>query len=106
MSKVFNEWKESRKINSIPELPLKFRDQLDRFIKKYHPTKITLIGSFANGDWITEDTPQYYRNLKRQIKYKDKISDLDIIVEPHPGISNFDDIHINQVRTKGTIIYA
>lgn len=104
MSKEFNEWKESRKVTSIDQLPSRLQDQLKEFIELYNPSKIWIYGSYYNGDWIDIDTPQYYRNLKKQIKYKDKISDLDIIVEPPIEITTFKDLHINQTKHKNSCL--
>ena len=106
VSKEFNDWKESRKVTSIEELPKTFQEQLNRFIELYKPLEIYLIGSYANGDWITKDTPQYFKDLKKRIKYKNKISDLDVIVKPDPGIRNFEDLHINQINIQGIKIYG
>lgn len=106
MSKEFNDWKESRKVTRVNQLPETLQNELKEFIEIYDPTTIYLIGSYANGDWITEDTPQYFKDLKKKIKYKDKISDLDIIVEPDVGIYTFKNLHINQIKTVGIPIYG
>lgn len=105
MSREFNEWKQSRQVTSFEGLPLKFQDQLKEFISKYNPDQVRIYGSYANGDWIDENTPQYYQDLKYKIKYKNKISDLDIIVIPNPGVTNFKDLHIGPIQDTGILIY-
>lgn len=106
MSKSYQEWIQSRKITSIDQLPTRYQDRLYEFIEVYCPDKIYLVGSFAEGDWIDEDTPQYYRDKKKQIKYKDKVSDLDIVVEPDPGIIFYEELHINPIKDERVLLYS
>lgn len=106
MSKEFNDWKESRKVTSFNGLPQSFQKELKEFICVYNPDDVYIMGSYANGDWITEDTPQYFKDLKKRIKYKNKVSDLDIIVEPDVGVYTFKSLHINQLKTTGVHIYG
>lgn len=98
MSKrLFNEWKNSRKVSSFEELPIKFQEQLKEFIEIYKPITIWLFGSYANGDWITKDTPQRFVALKKRYKYKDKISDLDVFTDPPMSIQ-YKDVHISHPK--------
>lgn len=98
MISQFNKWINSRKIRSIEDLPEQFQKELKEFIALYKPDKIYLVGSFYNGDWITDKTPQKFRELKKQVKYKDKLSDLDIVVEPDIDLTNYKSIHINKMQ--------
>lgn len=104
--KEFKSWKEARKVTNIKQLPLHLQTQLQEFIELYNPKRIELVGSFANGDWVTEDTPQYYKDLRTKITYKTKISDLDIKVYPTLEITTYKDIHINPMDITGVTIYT
>lgn len=105
MNKPYVQWAQGRKITSIDQLPKNLQKDLYKFIAEYNPLKIYLVGSYANGEWIIEETPQFYKDEKKRIRYKNKISDLDIVVEPDPNINFYGSLHINPIKDSRVLLY-
>lgn len=66
-------------------------------------SKVYLIGSYANGDWIDADTPQWFREFRQS--YKPGESDVDFYTEPLVELTEDYDIvpHLN--RGNNILIY-
>ena len=49
-----------------------------------HPEirKVVLVGSYANGDWIDSDTPQWFIDYRKSTGKKISVSDVDFYTEP------------------------
>lgn len=71
-----------------------------------HPDieKVYLTGSYANGDWIDEDTPQWFIDFRKQYK-KEGISDVDFYTEPKVESTEHYDIALHKSRGKSILIY-
>lgn len=53
--------------------------------------KVWLIGSYANGDWCDEATPEWFRKFRESIG-KTGLSDIDFITEPQVESNGLYDI--------------
>ena len=83
----YEKWRRARIKNDWKKLPSidkqKIEIALNKLLIKYpQVTKVWLTGSYANGDYINEFMPSYYLDLKKKVKGKSKISDVDFVTEP------------------------
>lgn len=69
----------SRRGKIAPIVTEKLKKLLDK-----HPNteKVYLLGSYANGDWVDEQTPEWFKDFRRSIGKRKHISDVDFYVEP------------------------
>lgn len=82
----YEQWKSSQRKEDPYHLPISHTLKwiVQKILKEAPDTKtIYLTGSYASGSYITEDTPQQFRELKRRVKNKSNISDIDIVIEPY-----------------------
>lgn len=87
----YNEWRESRAPSSITDLPEKIQDVIGKILEN-HPeiTDMWVCGSYASGSWIDENTEDVYKDLKKEVKRKCKISDLDLIIKPNVFLGEYE----------------
>lgn len=53
--------------------------------------KVYLTGSYANGHWVDNSTPQWFRDFRKSIGLTKEISDVDFYTEPQvPGTEYYD----------------
>ncbi len=72
-------------IKNINELPIYFQDIINKIIKNYPTIKISIFGSYYNGDYHNENSSKEFIDLKKAFKeYAGKKfrirSDLDLIL--------------------------
>lgn len=67
-------------------------------------TKVYLIGSYANGDWVDENTPEWFRIYRRSIGKNKYPSDIDFVTEPIVESTEYYDIQPSG-RGENMIIY-
>lgn len=67
-------------------------------------TKVYLTGSYANGDWVDESTPQWFRDFRKSIGKVKIISDVDFYTEPQVESTEFYDI-TPHMRGNSILIY-
>jgi len=72
--------KASRRPRRLEDLPKAIIKVLEDIAKKVD--RLVVCGSYASGAWIDNDTPDFFVDLKKRVKGKNKTSDLDLIVYP------------------------
>lgn len=74
-----------------PDHP-KVKAALNRLIENNPEVqKVYLTGSFLRGDWIDEETDDVFIAIKKTLRGKAKISDVDFITEPIvPSTKHYD----------------
>lgn len=87
----YNEWKRWRKPGKFTDLPEKVRGVIYKILEN-HPeiTAMWVCGSYASGSWIDEYTWNVYMDLKKEVKGRAKISDLDLIIEPNIELGEYE----------------
>lgn len=86
-TKLYNAWKEQRKINTIEDLPERHIEKIKQIafniiIKFPYIKELYLTGSFVSGEWLDEYSTDSERLLKSKVMFKDKNSDYDFISNP------------------------
>lgn len=87
----YNEWRERRKPGEFTDLPEKVQVIIGKILEN-HPeiTDMWLCGSYASGSWIDETTSEVEKTLKKEVKGRCKISDLDLIINPNVLLGEYE----------------
>lgn len=88
---AWQEMKLGRGFTSFEALPQKVQDRCLR-IKEVARNmaanaQVYLIGSWINGDWVDEQTPEELREVRYKIKKRKENSDIDVVIHSDPYIS-------------------
>lgn len=73
-----------------------------------HPeiTKVYLVGSYANGDWINQDTPQWFIDYRKSIGKVKEVSDVDFYTVPAvPSSREYDVLSYLIPRGRKILLY-
>lgn len=87
----YNEWRGSRAPSGFADLPEKIQGIIGKILENHlEITDMWVCGSYASGSWIDENTEDSYKELKREVKGKSKISDLDLIIKPEVFLGEYE----------------
>lgn len=70
--------------SSIPDIVF---EKLQILLQDYPETKqVYLVGSYANGSYVDDMTPEYFKEWRKRTKGRIKNSDVDFYILPTPKI--------------------
>lgn len=79
LEEIYRQWMKSREGIIQPIV----KEKLNILLKNNPAVeKVYLAGSYLRGDWIDENTDNFYVELKAKVIGKKKISDVDFVTEP------------------------
>lgn len=104
-------WRTGRGIKSFFDFPVEQQRQIQAAVLEYEalnqgsPVDFYLGGSYADGSWVTADTPQEEKEIRAKIKKLKAQSDIDLIPDPMLGTLYTDNVDINTIsKTRGAKI--
>lgn len=104
-----------RVVDSVEKFPSEIRDTVkaafEYIYQTYGVTEIKLRGSWAKGEWVTENTDEGFKYLREKIRFKNKVSDIDLSAAgiPHHDFFEFNGLKIDLLpdnSSEGILIWS
>lgn len=81
-------------------------EKLNILLSRYPEIRrVCLVGSYANGTWVDETTPQWFKDYRVSIGKRKRVSDVDFYTEPWVPPSEGDYDILDYLRSKKILIY-
>lgn len=82
----------------------KVKEALIKLLYENNVDKVYLVGSYANGDYIDEQTPEWVKEYRRSFGKRDTLSDVDFYTIPKIKPTEDYDI-VPEYRNSAILVY-
>jgi predicted nucleotidyltransferase len=74
----------------------------DLLRKNKNIEEVYLVGSFANGDWVKKDSPEWFKKIRKKLGKNKEVSDIDFFSVPQ--VKSSDNYEVLEGYRKNSIL--